>query len=591
MEFQIADRRKSDCKREKGIDAICCPPAMLAFWFSKPKSGDGDDIKGIWSFQGPDGSYFELYDWKLPYSADELWDVNASCDFQIKGDGDVAAFIDWVATKCSSVIMGMVKDAISEAEELLAKDKSEEALAKTYSALSHFPEDKRLWFLPDVIEAKMVHARALEATASYRLAYETNQELVRLCDESKEEESKKKAEEALRILDEMSVPERIYDMADVDVLEHYNGLGRRFGGNKAWPRLLAVDDSLARVDLSKSLQRTAKAIKVTFDQWQYYQISYEDKLHECESVVRLNALYKESEKIRKAALSAYQEEQLSYNAWFAKLPSAIVFENVDAMRAHSDRVLSVQFCKRGARIREDLELLNSLPNLQVAVLRENGFGKFEDFQLPEMKSLRALEISENELSELPAGLFNLKKLEWLDLSINSLKGLPENFFDELPELEFVDLRWNAITYETFKELKGKYPQKRFLFSPCKVVFAQYEALAADAYTEKLALLDKMIEMTPRDGWICAEFGTVLDGLKRHEEALPYHIMVQELNPAEDLGYYNAACCCTQLGRLDEAFKHFEKSLIYCPENVDYAKEDDTLKLLLDYPPFQKLLSK
>ena len=67
--------------------------------------------------------------------------------------------------------------------------------------------------------------------------------------------------------------------------------------------------------------------------------------------------------------------------------------------------------------------------------------KYEGF----FESLKKLYLHFNKLSNLPENIFeNLIKLEWLDLQNNNLSTLPEKIFDNLVKLKWLDLSYNNI---------------------------------------------------------------------------------------------------------------------------------------------------
>ena len=60
-------------------------------------------------------------------------------------------------------------------------------------------------------------------------------------------------------------------------------------------------------------------------------------------------------------------------------------------------------------------------------------------------------MSQNQLEELPPGLFNGLKLKVIDLSHNKLRTLDANLFD-LANLITLDLRGNRLTDATRRDL-------------------------------------------------------------------------------------------------------------------------------------------
>ena len=60
-----------------------------------------------------------------------------------------------------------------------------------------------------------------------------------------------------------------------------------------------------------------------------------------------------------------------------------------------------------------------------------------------MRGLRHLDLRNNALARLPAGLAELERLESLDLRANRLATLPAAL-EGMPALKKLDLRWNKV---------------------------------------------------------------------------------------------------------------------------------------------------
>jgi len=82
-------------------------------------------------------------------------------------------------------------------------------------------------------------------------------------------------------------------------------------------------------------------------------------------------------------------------------------------------------------------------------------------ELPEwigdLKELRWLNVSNNQLSAVPTSVQQLKKLEWLHLGGNHLTDLPE-WIGDLKELTWLNVRHNPFTVDGMRsllELKDK----------------------------------------------------------------------------------------------------------------------------------------
>lgn len=73
------------------IGHITISPAQLMGAFGKPQDGDGHKTAGEYSFTGPNGSRFTLYDWKYGYN---VWDKRSKNPITINIGGDLESLPD-----------------------------------------------------------------------------------------------------------------------------------------------------------------------------------------------------------------------------------------------------------------------------------------------------------------------------------------------------------------------------------------------------------------------------------------------------------------------------------------------------------------
>ncbi|GFO25043.1 leucine-rich repeat and immunoglobulin-like domain-containing nogo receptor-interacting protein 2 [Plakobranchus ocellatus] len=85
-----------------------------------------------------------------------------------------------------------------------------------------------------------------------------------------------------------------------------------------------------------------------------------------------------------------------------------------------------------------------LPELKSLDLSQNKIGRLETGSLEGLDNLLSLNLSHNQLSDLGMALTDLEKLTSLDLSINSLKIIPEGTFTNLSSLTYLKLDGNPV---------------------------------------------------------------------------------------------------------------------------------------------------
>ncbi|XP_038120145.1 probable serine/threonine-protein kinase roco9 isoform X2 [Culex quinquefasciatus] len=91
------------------------------------------------------------------------------------------------------------------------------------------------------------------------------------------------------------------------------------------------------------------------------------------------------------------------------------------------------------------------PSVAVLALERNRINYFEYYALGNMRNLRALYISSNEIPSLP-GLSNSLNLEIVNASHNSLTQIDENHFSGNLELRQLDLSFNQLTFFNMRQL-------------------------------------------------------------------------------------------------------------------------------------------
>lgn len=96
-------------------------------------------------------------------------------------------------------------------------------------------------------------------------------------------------------------------------------------------------------------------------------------------------------------------------------------------------------------IKISMEILQNSPELFEELIIEN-FGSYE-----------AIDLSSWQLTELPACIGKLDKLQYLDLCRNQLTEIPEGLLNGCVSLVWLDITHNNIPYATIERLCAELP--------------------------------------------------------------------------------------------------------------------------------------
>ncbi len=81
----------------------------------------------------------------------------------------------------------------------------------------------------------------------------------------------------------------------------------------------------------------------------------------------------------------------------------------------------------------------------------------ENLPIGELKTLRYLDLGQNEMCDIPENILGLEKLEWLDLARNNLNSIPEKL-KKMKSLRYLNLTGNSIPGNELRELKKVLPE-------------------------------------------------------------------------------------------------------------------------------------
>src|SRR5271154_6025410 len=86
--------------------------------------------------------------------------------------------------------------------------------------------------------------------------------------------------------------------------------------------------------------------------------------------------------------------------------------------------------------------------------------------------------------------------------------------------------------------------------------------------EAAAYVQAALDTRPAAADALANYGVILDALKRHQEALSAFEKVLEMRLGDATTYYNRGLALKNLGRYLDALASFERALVMAPDHVD-----------------------
>jgi Leucine-rich repeat (LRR) protein len=118
-------------------------------------------------------------------------------------------------------------------------------------------------------------------------------------------------------------------------------------------------------------------------------------------------------------------------------------------------------------IRDIPDSINAFQNLQVLHLSRNNI-EYMPRTIGDLSNLRILEVNQNDLYLLPPQLGKLGQLQVLDLWDNNISRFPEELKQLSGNLKVLDLRSILINYENQERIRSMLPKTKIYMSPpCK----------------------------------------------------------------------------------------------------------------------------
>lgn len=137
-----------------------------------------------------------------------------------------------------------------------------------------------------------------------------------------------------------------------------------------------------------------------------------------------------------------------------RMPSLRILDisrnDVSVIRANTFahlRNLKQLILTRNALERLSPNMFNSLTRLEILTLNENVVSYIEDNTFADLRSLKFLDLSENSLRTVSGAIFgsNRLPLRKLFLKSNRLETIQEDFFDSVPDVEYISFANNRIS--------------------------------------------------------------------------------------------------------------------------------------------------
>eukprot|EP00184_Porphyridium_aerugineum_P005084 CAMPEP_0184696272 /NCGR_PEP_ID=MMETSP0313-20130426/3623_1 /TAXON_ID=2792 /ORGANISM="Porphyridium aerugineum, Strain SAG 1380-2" /LENGTH=513 /DNA_ID=CAMNT_0027154869 /DNA_START=244 /DNA_END=1781 /DNA_ORIENTATION=- len=126
-----------------------------------------------------------------------------------------------------------------------------------------------------------------------------------------------------------------------------------------------------------------------------------------------------------------------WDPWFHSLLGRVLADNafvyaIDLSRNHISSIPEELF--------KEAQLLRNIQSLN---LSNNNLTELPD-SLVHLNNLTSLDISHNKLSKLPRCVFKMKKLEYLNVGWNNLQILPHDIFRCFPRLQYLEVQRNKL---------------------------------------------------------------------------------------------------------------------------------------------------
>ncbi|MCP3924362.1 MAG: hypothetical protein GY714_17440 [Desulfobacterales bacterium] len=141
------------------------------------------------------------------------------------------------------------------------------------------------------------------------------------------------------------------------------------------------------------------------------------------------------------------------------VPVGAMYMGMDDFPVPKDTVYAMDFGDMPNDMADpDLRKLDETPNLEALVMFAIYVDETDvaEYPIEKLKNLRALDICQNELCDIPDNILGLKKLEWLDLARNNLNYIPEEL-KRMKSLRYLNLAGNNIDESEIRELKKALP--------------------------------------------------------------------------------------------------------------------------------------
>ncbi|XP_076354677.1 protein artichoke-like [Tachypleus tridentatus] len=105
----------------------------------------------------------------------------------------------------------------------------------------------------------------------------------------------------------------------------------------------------------------------------------------------------------------------------------------------------------------------NLPSLLYLTIKSNHVHSIDKLAFSSLESLQGLALWDNSITSIERSMFPNTSLSQMNLSYNKLSSLPNNIFDDMPKLEYLDLRGNQLKKLMERMLGGVWNQLETLY--------------------------------------------------------------------------------------------------------------------------------
>eukprot|EP00095_Tigriopus_kingsejongensis_P008390 maker-scaffold9_size846264-snap-gene-3.8 protein:Tk08390 transcript:maker-scaffold9_size846264-snap-gene-3.8-mRNA-1 annotation:"ras suppressor protein 1" len=144
----------------------------------------------------------------------------------------------------------------------------------------------------------------------------------------------------------------------------------------------------------------------------------------------------------------------------------------------------------------DLDISLVTSHLTKVILCHNLLINFPECLLG-IPGLEHLNLSSNQIKEIPLTISNLKSLKWLNLSLNAIQSIPSTF-GNLMQLFHLDLTFNELTDDSFPKQFFTLPNLKRLYLSDNLIQTLGSSITSLSTLQTLALRNNKLDRVTKD---------------------------------------------------------------------------------------------